>query len=205
MVADTPQATDPPRPGGRAHTLFFAGGAALAVILLVIGVTGLIVFTNATEDPLRRADAVIVLGGEHDGREEYGLELVRDGVAPVLVMSDPYPAEDEFMREMCQTAVPDVEVLCLKPEPLTTLGEAVMTRELAEQNGWQTVIVVSWRYHLPRARTIFRECYSADPEAMVMRAIPREYDYSVPRWLFTYLYQDAGLLKNLFQDECADG
>ncbi|KWX26187.1 MULTISPECIES: YdcF family protein [Mycolicibacterium] len=183
--------------------VFVFGGAVLAVILVLSGVSGAFLYSNAREDQLRKADAVIVLGGEHDGREDYGLSLVRDGAAPVLVLSDPYPPTDRIMRRVCQEAVANVEILCRKPELLTTRGEAILTRQLAQERGWKSVIVVSWRYHLPRARRIFEQCFSPDPGALVMRAVPRDYDFSVAEWQFTYLYQNISTVKNALQPECA--
>lgn len=182
--------------------LFFVSGALLAVILVAVGVSGAFMYTNAREDPVRKADAVVVLGGEHDGREDYGLALVRDGAAPVLVLSDPYPASDKTMRRVCQETVADVEIICEKPDPLTTRGEAILTRRLGQERGWKSVIVVSWRYHLPRARRIFEQCFSAAPSALVMRAVPRSYEFSIAQWEFTYLYQNISTIKNAMQPEC---
>lgn len=162
---------------------------ALVVVLVSVGVVGTVVFRNAPEDPLRPADAVFVLGGEHDGREAYGLQLVRDGVAPVLVLSDPYPRSDRLMRRMCAARPAGREVLCRAPVPGTTLGEAVLLRRLAAERGWRTVVVVTWQYHLPRARFIFRNCFSAQGDSTVMRAVPRSYQLASGHWEFTYLYQ----------------
>lgn len=184
--------------------LFFGGGAVLAAILILVGVSGAFLYTNAREDPIRKVDAVVVLGGEHDGREDYGLSLVREGVAPVLLLSDPYSPSDTTMRRVCQESVANVEVLCKRPEPLTTRGEAILARQLGQERGWKSVIVVSWRYHLPRARRIFEQCFSPDPGALIMRAVPRNYDFSIAHWEFTYLYQNIGTVKNALQPECAE-
>jgi uncharacterized SAM-binding protein YcdF (DUF218 family) len=182
--------------------------AALAVVgvplalALVIGISGFFVFTKARSDPLQSADAVVVLGGEHDGREDYGLSLAREGWAPTVVISNPYPADDSVMRRVCGQSGSGVEVICLKPFPLTTRGEADMVHRLAAQRSWDRVIVVSWRHHLPRARLVFRQCFSDDPQALVMRAVPRPYEFSIARWEFIYVYQYAGLLKAALQGDC---
>lgn len=169
--------------------------------VLLISTIGFVLFTNAKDDPLQAADAVVVLGGEHDGREDYGLSLARDGWAPTVVLSDPYPADDPVMRRVCGPSG-YVEVICLRPFPLTTRGEADMVRRLATQRSWDKVIVVSWRYHLPRARLVFRQCFSDDPEAVVMQAVPRRYQFSLVGWELIYAYQYAGLLKAALQGDC---
>lgn len=183
---------------------FAATGLVLAMVFAIVGVSGWLVFTEAHEDPVRFVDAVVVLGGEHDGREEYGLELVGGGVAPVLLLSDPYPENDAVMRRVCGTELAAVEIICSRPPELTTRGEARLVRQLANERGWKSVLVVSWRYHLPRARMIFEKCFPAGSLSVSMRGVPTPYDYSLARWEFTYLYQYSSLVKNSVQG-CDDG
>ncbi|MDQ8027603.1 MAG: hypothetical protein REJ23_02675, partial [Brevundimonas sp.] len=47
-------------------------------------IVGYFLFYRSHEDTLRRADAIVVLGGEHDGREQYGIDL-----AIVTALRDP--------------------------------------------------------------------------------------------------------------------
>lgn len=75
--------------------------SVLLAFLLLIGASGFILFTNAPTDPLQRADAVVVLGGEHDGREDYGIALARNGWAPTVLISNPYHSSDPVMRRVC--------------------------------------------------------------------------------------------------------
>lgn len=176
------------------------GGVALVMALSAL--VGVVLFKNAPVDSLRRADAVIVLGGEHDGREDYGLQLVRDGFADVLLLSDPYPPGDPTMRRLCSAQADAIEIVCQRPMPPTTRGEAAMARRLAAERNWRTVIVVSWQYHLPRVRMIFEQCFSTQPAAAIMVAVPRSYEFSVGQWEYTYLYQFAGFAKAFIQGRC---
>ena len=182
--------------------VFYAGGVVVGAALILVGITGVPIYTYAREDPLRKADAIVVLAGQHDGREQYGFQLLRDGLAPVLLMSDPYPSSDSAMKRACETRVDKAEVLCKRPPELTTRGEAILTRQLADERGWRTVIVVSWRYHLPRARLIFEQCFSEATEALILRSVPRRYDYSLVDWETKYLYQDIGMVKNMLRSSC---
>ena len=61
------------------------------------------------------------------------------------------------------------------------------------------VVVVSWRYHLPRARYIFDQCFAGE---VTMQAVPRTYDFSLVHWEYTYLYQLAGFTKAAIQGDC---
>jgi uncharacterized SAM-binding protein YcdF (DUF218 family) len=183
------------------NTLSIAG-AVVGIGLIFVGMTGWPIYGDAREDSLRKADAIVVLGGEHDGREQYGLQLLRDGLAPVLLMSDPYPSTDAAMQRACRTRIENREVLCQRPEETTTRGEAIRARQLAEERGWKTLIIVSWRYHLPRARLTFEGCFSDAPAALIMRGVPRRYDSSLADLEFRYLYQDVGMVKNMLRGSC---
>jgi uncharacterized SAM-binding protein YcdF (DUF218 family) len=177
-------------------------GSTAAALLLLNGATGFVIFNHALEDPLQRADAVVVLSGDHDGREDYAIALARSGLASTVLISNTYPSYDPVMRRVCGKDQ-EIEVICLRPSPGNTRGEAVMTQRLATKRSWNKVIVVTWNYHLPRARLIFRQCFSNDPQSVVMRAVPRRYDFSPARWEFVYAYEYAGLMKAFIQGDCA--
>lgn len=180
--------------GSRPRRRRVAALSALAlVVALVVGYLGVghRLFDVDHSDSLTRADAVIVLGGEHDGREEYGLSLAREGYAKTVVLSDPYPANDPVMRTACRPQ-PDIDLICFRPSPSTTRGEAMFTQHLADQHGWTRVIVVTWRYHLVRARYIFGQCFNG---AVTMRSVPREYPAGLSDVMYNYAYQFTGIAK----------
>ncbi|MCJ0891950.1 YdcF family protein [Rhodococcus sp. ARC_M5] len=185
----------------RGRLLLFLAFAIPVVLVSLIGVGGYVAFTKARVDPLTSADAIVVLGGEHDGREAYGISLAEQGLANTVVLSDPYGSADPTMKKACATSSPQFEVLCIPPVPSTTRGEAIFTQELARERGWNHVIVVTWRYHLPRARYIFDQCFDG---TVTMRPTPRAYDFSLVEWEFTYLYQIAGFVKAGVQGPCDD-
>ena len=149
-------------------------------------------FGTDHQDPLRQADAIVVLGGEHDGREDYGLRLAEAGYAATVVLSDPYGADDPTMMRVCAVKSKSFRVICERPDPSTTKGEAMIVRRLAVENGWRSVIVVSWKFHLVRARYIFGQCFDG---SVIMRAVPRTYARPMWRWAYTYTYQFGGLAK----------
>ena len=186
---------------GDLRRLALALTTTLVVVLIANGVIGFVVFSRARSDQLQHADAVIVLGGEHDGREAYGLQLAHAGWAKTVVLSDPYAPGDPVMRAACRPSG-GVEVICRAPVPSTTRGEAEIMRRLAAQRGWTKIIVISWRYHLPRARLVFGQCFSADEGAVVAEAVPRSYHLSFVHWELVYAYQWGGLIKALWQGDC---
>lgn len=175
--------------------------ATLVVLLFVNGASGTVLFARAPVDPLAAADAIVVLGGEHDGREAYGLKLTEQGYADTVVLSNPYAASDKTMKKACAPRS-DIRVICRPPAPSTTRGEALMARHLADEYGWTSIIVVSWRYHLPRARKIFEQCFVTSQRSVILRDVPRRYPFSVAQWQYTYLYQYGGWVKAEIQGRC---
>jgi uncharacterized SAM-binding protein YcdF (DUF218 family) len=174
---------------------------AVVFVMALVGLSGFVVFNHATVDPLQHADVIVVLGGEHDGREDYGLSLARQGWAPTVLLSNPYGPSDPVMRQACSESGGGVEVICMRPNPLTTGGEAAMTQRLANERSWNRFIVISWRYHLPRASLIFARCFP-DRQALVMRQAPQQDAMSILAWEFTYFYQYAGLVKAAVRSDC---
>jgi uncharacterized SAM-binding protein YcdF (DUF218 family) len=172
--------------------LLVLGTAVVVALPIVLGIAGYYLFTRADMDQLRPADAIVVLGGEHDGREAYGLQLAREGIAKTVVLSDPYGPQDTLMDEACAAGTTAIRVICFAPDPSTTRGEAMFTQRLAEQYGWKTVVVISWRYHLLRARFIFDQCFDGD---VIMRGVPRTYNFSLMEWEGVYAYQVVGMVK----------
>ncbi|WAC56777.1 YdcF family protein [Gordonia sp. SL306] len=179
----------------------FRSIAAIALcVLLIVAATvvgvGYQLFNREHQDELRPADAIVVLGGEHDGREDYGLRLAHEGFAKTVAISDPYrpyPLLDkQIMDRVCNAGTPDIEVICFAPDPSTKQGEAMFIQHLAKERGWRSVIVISWRYHMVRARYIFGQCFDGQ---VIMRSVPRDYSRSVVKWAYQYAYQYGGLAK----------
>jgi uncharacterized SAM-binding protein YcdF (DUF218 family) len=105
------------------------------------------------------ADAAIVLAGGRGSRLSEGLDLVRKGVAPVLVVSDGWSPTWPEANRLCAGRSSPVQVVCFHPEPYSTHGEAEAFAKLAAKRGWKSVVVISSRYHLVRARMLFKRCY----------------------------------------------
>ena len=76
----------------------------------------------------------------------------------------------------CAAGTATITVICFRPDPFTTRGEAMFAARLAKQNNWSHVIVVSWNHHMVRARYIFGQCFAG---TVTMRPVPRSYDYSL--------------------------
>lgn len=183
---------------GRKSTWLVTAVLAMTVAAALM-LSGYVFYSHAREDALRPVDAIIVLGGENDGRVPYGLALAKQGLARQVVISNPHGTSDPGANEGCAVRDSRFTVTCFAPSPSTTRGEAEFTRTLAEQNRWTSILLVSWRYHLPRARYIFERCFAGD---IAVRAVPRGYHSNVAKWAYTYAYQTAGFVKAALQRPC---
>jgi uncharacterized SAM-binding protein YcdF (DUF218 family) len=164
-------------------------------IVGVLAAAGYILFTRPHGDQLTKADAIVVLGGEDDGRLEYGLSLAEQGYANTVVLSNSYsdvPEDLPDYRRACASGTATITVICFIPSPFTTRGEAMYVARLAKQHNWTHVIVVSWNYHMVRARIVFHQCFGG---AVTMDPVPRSYDFSPWHWAGVYAYQYTALIK----------
>jgi len=129
-----------------------------AAALVVVSVVLYVWAPFATSRP-GRADAIVALAGSAS-RLPVALRLWRDGVAPWLVVSE--DAHDPRRVAFC--AHPPARAICFAAEPSSTRGEARAAARLARARRWHTLAVVSSRFHLFRARLLFRRCTSAHLE-----------------------------------------
>jgi uncharacterized SAM-binding protein YcdF (DUF218 family) len=182
------------RPTCRAVTRWFAVGCAFAV---TAAVAGLPAYVYPQTDPLRHADAIFVLGGYGWDRNSFGINLAKEGWAPIVVVSMWNPTRDPARTKVCEFPEPRITKLCFVADPSTTLGEARELRQLASEHGWRTVIAVTFRPHISRARYILEQCYDGE---LVMVASPA--DVSPARWIYEYFYQSAGYVRALLHSGC---
>jgi uncharacterized SAM-binding protein YcdF (DUF218 family) len=125
----------------------------VVAVVLAVGIVALNLrlFVYPASSTPEHADAVVVLAGGNGERLDRGLELVRDGVAPNLVVST-------GPDELCATRH-DFEVYCFLPDPDDTRGEAEAVGRIAAQQGWRHLVLVTSDYHATRARLLLDRCF----------------------------------------------
>lgn len=137
------------------------------------------------EDPLEKADAILVLAGERVNRWLEGYELYREGWAPRIVLSGGYrehleerllqggiriPSEGEVARSaLLQLGAPEPAVEIL-PNSDNTAEEGVLLRRLAAERRWARVIVVTSKLHTRRAGFAMRRELDGTGIRVLMRA-----------------------------------
>jgi uncharacterized SAM-binding protein YcdF (DUF218 family) len=138
-------------------------GLLRALVALLVAAVALVALTYplfvfpATDQP-GRADAVVVFAGGDGERQQEGIRLVRDGVAPVLVISDGGEPDAPRAR-LCRERPAGLRLYRFRPDPATTRGEARRFAELAEHEGWGSLVLVTSNYHVRRAGLLLERCY----------------------------------------------
>lgn len=174
-----------------------AAAAVTALITVAVAaVAGWPVFVHPQLDPLRHADAIVVLGGTPYERFDIGLELARQRWAPELLIAASTGLDDPRMDRYCGAEHP-FRVACFEPRPWTTRGEAQEIRRRAAAAGWQHIIVVTFTPHISRARYIVGRCFDGE---LTMVASPSRTDPLYQAWM--YVRQSAGYLKAFTESGC---
>lgn len=143
----------------------------LVMLLAVVGVTALRVWQVARVDDQRPVDAVVVLGAaQYNGepsavlaaRLKHAEALYRDGVAPRIVTvgggqsGDRYTEAEASRDWLIEQGVPRSAVEAV-PEGADTLGSLQAVAATAQEQGWESALLVSDPWHSLRARTMARD------------------------------------------------
>ncbi len=110
-------------------------------------------------------DAIIVLGGEVLGeRTRKGAELYHKGIAPNMIISDGTDLSwrlktgEEMMALAKHLGIPD-ESIHWENRSRSTYENALYSKEVMEEKGWRSAVVVTTEWHSRRASFIFEKVF----------------------------------------------
>ena len=165
-------------------------GIGFLAILILLVVIGVVVFRNAghwlvREDPLGKADVIVVLSGGIPFRAEGAAGIFKSGYAPAVWVSRPegpqeqlaalgihFVGEEEYNREiLVQEGVPD-SAIQIFPDAIVNTQEEVdeIARDM-RRDGKHSVIIVTSPQHTRRVKALWRKLVGDDPRVIV-RAAP---------------------------------
>lgn len=172
---------------GRRWLIALASIAAACVLLWLLRAQLLTASARylSVHDPLRRADAIFVFGGDPDIRPYAAAELYRRGWAPRVLVpametgrlasAGLMPSQTQlFLRVLKMEGVPDsaVQVLPLPGGTSSTTEDAEAFRAWARRTGARRVIAVTTTYHTRRARFALRRALEGTGVEVVMHGAP---------------------------------
>lgn len=148
---------------------FYAATGALAAVWLVVLTTPIdrwLLDGLVRRDPLRKADAILVLSTrmQSDGeptstqiaRLLRGAELVSEGWSARLIISELPPPEaqqEPYARRLLGSLSVDAELIVLR-SVRNTFDEGRETADVFKRNGWRTVMLATAPYHSRRGAAV---------------------------------------------------
>lgn len=138
----------------------------LGIIAVVIGYAVLVSLYLPVSNPLKKADAIIVVsGGDTKGRTMHGIDLYEDGWAPKLIFSgaakDPNSTSNaKAMLAIAASRGVSTKDIILDEHAQDTKGNASGTKSIAKD--YKTIILVTSDYHQRRVHQEFKKQYAAD-------------------------------------------
>jgi len=168
----------------------------LALLLLWLVACFLVVAEPSVNKPVR-SDAILVLGPPLvDGRLDEALRLAAAHYADTVVISIGW-AKGLQRVAACANENPAYRVICFQPKPTTTRGEAEEIGSLARAHHWSSVLVVTSKYHVSRARLIVRRCMPG-----TVRMVATHGSMSLGDWVYQFAYQTGGFAKAFLHRGC---
>ncbi len=176
------------------------GGALVSLIILIVVVVMCAVLYWARhpilrfagewwviDQPAAHADALLLLGDDnfYADRATHAAELIRHGVAPVVVASGrrlrPGAGVVELQEhDLIERGVPKDKIIRFPHDAESTLEEAVALSRLCTERHFHSVIVVTSNYHARRARHIFDKVFP--PTITVSVAGAHDGDFDPEHW-----------------------
>ena len=147
------------------------GLGLFALVFVYLSVTFVQVWMASRRDEARPSDAIIVLGAaEYDGRPspvlaarlDHAIDLYRDGIAPVIVVTGGRVPGDRFTEAgvsadyLHKHAVPDTAIL-RETTGRTSWESLEAAARFLEEGDMRRVVLVSDPYHSARIKAIAHE------------------------------------------------
>ena len=138
-------------------------------------------------DPLEKADAIVVLGGGLDIRPFAAARLYREGLAPKILLMDVRlapttnlgitPPEKDLTRQvLLKQEVPDSDCITVGHGVATTYDESRAVRAWLAETGAKRVIIPTDLFHTRRVRWLFHKQLKGTGATVTVRAVaPTEY------------------------------
>lgn len=162
----------------------------LPVLCVIALVAGFFVFRNAgrwlvREDPLAKADAILILSGSMPFRAEEAAKAYREGYAPEVWVSYPvspaaeldrigvhYVGEEGYNRDILIRGGVPPQAIRTFHDPIQNTAEEVRVAALwLQRDGKSRIIIVTSPEHTRRVHTLWRKLAPASTIA-ILRAAP---------------------------------
>jgi uncharacterized SAM-binding protein YcdF (DUF218 family) len=172
---------------------------ALPLIALLVLAIGTMAFRDAgywlvREDPLAKADVIVVLSGGMPYRANGAANLFKSGYAPEVWVSRPegpqqelaalgihFVGEEEYNREiLVHQGVPDAAIAILPDIIINTQQEVNEIAREMRRAGKRTAIIVTSPEHTRRVKALWGKLVGSEP-GLIVRSAPDD-PFVAKRW-----------------------
>lgn len=150
---------------------------AIVLIVVIFGFAGFvgIGYYLSPQNEAQKSDAIVVVsGGQTTSRAQKGIELFKQGYAPVVIFSgaalDDGPSNAFAMREQALAAGIPSDRIYIDEISQNTYENAIHTKELINTIGAKKIILVTSPYHQRRANQTFRAVLGQSYEVLGVSA-----------------------------------
>jgi uncharacterized SAM-binding protein YcdF (DUF218 family) len=178
----------------RSVVLWSCGLAVLVAFCFVFRAPLLAGLANAwiVNEPLTRADAVVVLGGGLETRPFEVARIYHQGLAPKILVMNPKPSrrvglgatpsQTELTRQiLAKLNVPESDLLVVGGVVTSTYDESIAVRDWIRTSGAKRVIIPTDSFHTRRVRWLFRKELKPTGAQVIVDAIPG-LEYTAEDW-----------------------
>ena len=143
-------------------------------------------------EPLAKADAIVVLGGGLETRPFEAARLYHEGLAPKILLMDVKPSpttklgimppEKDLTRQvLLKKEVPDSDCITIGDGVANTYDESRAVRTWLEKTGAKKVLIPTDLFHTRRVRWLFRKQLKGTGGTVTVRAVAPE-QYQATNW-----------------------
>lgn len=134
----------------------------LAASLIGLGVW--LSFYLSPQDPIAKADAIVVVsGGQTTTRAQHGIDLYKEGYAPLLIFSgasiDDGPSNAREMKLQALTAGVPHQAIEVDEAAQNTYENAINVQKIVQNRSIKSIILVTSPYHQQRANRTFVQVF----------------------------------------------
>jgi len=156
---------------------FLSWLVAIVLIVVIFGFAGFvgIGYYLSPQNEAQKSDAIVVVsGGQTTSRAQKGIELFKQGYAPVVIFSgaalDDGPSNAFAMREQALAAGIPSDRIYIDEISQNTYENAIHTKEIINSIGAKKIILVTSPYHQRRANQTFRAVLGQSYEVLGVSA-----------------------------------
>jgi uncharacterized SAM-binding protein YcdF (DUF218 family) len=187
MSVENKSATNPPKHRRTRWIVFGLLGIVLfSAVIFLLGIGRWLV----TEDPLQKAQAIVILSGRMPMRAMEAAKLYREGFAPKVwlthstepgamlkTMGVSYVGEDVYnVQVLMHEGVPTEAIRLLEPPILNTVDELSAVSGALEGGKGTTVILVTTKVHTRRVRILWNRLAAGRGQAVIRAASDDPFD-----------------------------